>query len=359
MSARANASPMVLKFGGSTFEPIENLLAVAEYVSDFARLGRQLILCVSAPAGVTEQQCQYVERLSGRVRSRGIDSMSTLSDLIGAHVMSHALDQLGVSHEVLAGNRIGVYTDGTVGAAEIVEMRPAVIARALERQDVLIIPGGQASRINDPHALAWFGKNSSDFSAVLLASLAGATECQIHSDVSHVYSADPNRISGSVPISSLDYSSLRLIARLGAKVIHPRAVELAQLHGIEIFTALNRPPFTLGTRVADIEDTADEFVVTNERTVKLRFASSRHFSRAVQSLRQHNVDVLDASLVPELDTLEVLIANAYVDPSASLPDDIDVEDVQWGTWEHCVRGQQVLGSRILEDSELIAVVETA
>ena len=59
--------------------------------------------------------------------------------------------------------------------------------------------------------------------------------CEIFTDVDGVYSCDPRIVPNARKLSAVSYNEMLELALLGAKVLHPRSVEVGKTHGVEIY----------------------------------------------------------------------------------------------------------------------------
>jgi aspartate kinase len=78
------------------------------------------------------------------------------------------------------------------------------------------------------------GRGGSDTTAVALAAALGADVCDIYTDVSGVYTADPNLVPTARLLKEVAYEEMLEMARVGAQVLHPRAVELERNHRLKV-----------------------------------------------------------------------------------------------------------------------------
>lgn len=238
----------VTKFGGSTFKAADGYAAVAEHLLSLATPDAPVVSVVSAASGETERLRQMLHEVSGAPSDQNVAGLLTLADTVSAQLLRAAVERLGGRVAVLAGHENGIATDATWMWARIRHHDPEPLSRALAAHDVVVLPGGQAS--DGMGRATWLGKNSSDLSAV--ASSVGAPTCDIYSDVDAVYTADPALVPDAVAIPELSYGMSMALAARGARVLHRRAVALAQQHDIVIRCRLNRPPFSSGTRICEV-----------------------------------------------------------------------------------------------------------
>ena len=93
------------------------------------------------------------------------------------------------------------------------------------------------------------GRNGSDHSAAIFASLLSASELTIWTDVDGVMSADPNRVPEAQVIDRLTYSEAMELAYFGAKVIHPQTLGPAVEKDIPVTIRNSKNPSHPGSRI--------------------------------------------------------------------------------------------------------------
>ncbi|MGW0393008.1 amino acid kinase family protein [Streptomyces sp. NPDC003042] len=298
----------VLKFGGSTFRTPDDYTAVAEVLNQRRRrTGRPLAVVVSAMPGETERLRERLVAAQPHPPEETVAGLLTLADTISAHLLAAALHHGGADATVLVGHQLGFTTTGSPMWAQLTAIDPAPLQKALNSHDIVVVPGGQA--VDTAGRPSWLGKNSSDLSAVAVAVALGAATCEIHSDVDGVYSCDPHLVPGSALLTALTHARAAEFSRYGAKVLHRRAVSLAEEHGIRISCRSNRPPFTEGT-VIGTDSAPTAMVVLNRMSRALLYDSHDQARAAADALTAGGVEVFTA------DTDEgpcVVISGGYVD----------------------------------------------
>jgi aspartate kinase len=132
----------------------------------------------------------------------------------------------------LTGWQAGVMTDGAHGRAQLGEVRPQRILEALDDGNIVFVTGFQGVSPNGD--VTTLGRGGSDASAVVLAHALGADHCEIYTDVPGVFTADPRVVPDARRLVDLSHEEMLLLAAAGAKVVQPRAAELALAHGVDI-----------------------------------------------------------------------------------------------------------------------------
>src|SRR5207248_3576554 len=119
--------------------------------------------------------------------------------------------------------------------ARITDIRPDRITSELNHGKVVIVTGFQG--VTDEQDITTLGRGGSDTTAVALACALGAERCDIYTDVDGIYTADPRVVPGARKLDEIGYEEMLELAQLGARVMHPRAVELGELYGMPIQVA--------------------------------------------------------------------------------------------------------------------------
>ena len=146
--------------------------------------------------------------------------------------MVAALGNKGISSCVLTGQQAGFVTDGCYGEAEVVDCRPEKVYDSLAKGKVPVITGFQG--MNNSGELNTLGRGGSDITAVILGAALKAERVEIYTDVSGIMTADPVILKEARVIEQITYGEVCQLAYEGAKVIHPRAVEVAMRNNIAV-----------------------------------------------------------------------------------------------------------------------------
>ncbi|MEU9014100.1 aspartate kinase [Streptomyces sp. NPDC048479] len=302
--------PAVLKFGGSSFAAPAAYEELAHALS--ARIdaeARPLAVVVSAMPGETERLRERLHEVDPHPSDDRVAGLLTLADTISAQLLTAALHRLGRPATVLAGHEAGFTTDETFMWARLRHIDPKPLKHALTAHQVVVVPGGQA--VDGRGRPTWLGKNSSDLSAVAVAVALGAEHCEIHSDVAGIHSCDPNKVTGTRLLDHVSYDDAAAMSRLGAKVLHRRAVRLAERNGVTIICRHNKQPFLPGT-VIGTGGGPTGVVVLNLRSLVLRYPDHRSADRAHRAFRSDGVDTVRLD-----DSPAVALIGGYVDQQES------------------------------------------
>jgi aspartate kinase len=220
----------VAKFGGTSVKSIARIRHVAEIVKNIPSQKR--VIVVSAMGDTTDHLLSLAQQCSEFPDQRELDVLMSTGEQVSIALLSLTLRAMGIKARSYTGAQIRLLTDDQHTAARILEIDREFLASALQENDVVIVAGFQG--INTAGDITTLGRGGSDTSAVALAVACEAPVCEIYTDVDGICSADPNVVQEASSLSQLTYIEVLELARNGAQVIHPRAVELAQQYGVAI-----------------------------------------------------------------------------------------------------------------------------
>jgi len=223
---------VVQKYGGSSVATVERIRAVALRVAEAARAGDGVVVVVSARGKMTDELLGLAAQLTARPAGRELDQLLATGEAQSMALLALALDGLGVRARSLSGGQAGIRTAGRWGRARIARITTGRLRAVLAAGEVVIVAGFQG--VNGRREVQTLGRGGSDTTAVALAAALGAGRCDIFTDVDGVYTADPRLVPDAIWLGRLGYAAMAELAWHGAKVLHPRAIELGALYGIEI-----------------------------------------------------------------------------------------------------------------------------
>ncbi len=223
---------IVQKFGGTTVGDPEKIKLVAKEISDLTDLGYSIVAVVSAMGDQTDDLINLARSVTENPDSRELDMLVSVGERISISLLSMALKNLGKDAISFTGSQAGIITDCNHCDARILRITPGRIYESLESGKIAIIAGFQG--VSEKKEITTLGRGGSDTSAVALACVLGARFCDIFTDVDGVFCADPRLIKGTKLISQIGYEEMMEMAYLGAKVMHPRAVEIASRYGLVV-----------------------------------------------------------------------------------------------------------------------------
>ncbi|MDQ3863923.1 MAG: aspartate kinase [Actinomycetota bacterium] len=238
---------IVQKYGGSSVATAEHIKAVAERVKSVHDSGFGVVVTVSAMGKQTDRMLRLAGEVSRDPSPREIDQLLSTGELQSVALLAMALHDRGVAATSLTGVQAGMKTTGRYGSGVISGIQPDRLRGLLEEGQVAIVAGFQG--VNALGDIMTLGRGGSDTTAVALAAALGAERCEIFTDVDGVYTADPRIVAGARRIPVILSSEMAEMSWRGAKVMHPRAVELGALYAVEIHvkSAFSEGPGTIIT----------------------------------------------------------------------------------------------------------------
>ena len=236
---------IVQKYGGTSLEDGEKILAAARRVARLAQQGAQMIVVVSAQGQTTDELIAAASAVNSRGSLREMDAYMAAGEQQSAGLMAMAIGSLGVPAVSLTGWQAGIVTDGNHGNARILGLRGNRIEDELAKGKIVVVAGFQGICPNED--ITTLGRGGSDTTAVALAAFLKADVCQIFTDVDGIYDRDPRRDPGATRFGRISYERMLRLIENGAQVLHGPCVELAREYGltIEVLSAFTGAPGTL------------------------------------------------------------------------------------------------------------------
>jgi aspartate kinase len=231
----------------------EHIKAVAERIGRARQAGLDLVVVASAMGKTTDRLLGLAGEVSRDPSPREIDQLLATGEEQSVALLAMALHDRGVPAVSLTGPQAGMTVTGRYGSGLISEIRPERIHKFLEEGQVVIVAGFQG--MNSLGDVMTLGRGGSDTTAVALAAALDAERCEIYTDVDGVYTADPMLVKGARRIPVISPEEMAEMSWRGAKVMHPRAVELGALYGVEIHvrSSFKEGPGTVITGGKDLE----------------------------------------------------------------------------------------------------------
>ncbi|MBV8196095.1 MAG: aspartate kinase [Candidatus Dormibacteraeota bacterium] len=245
---------IVQKFGGTSVATPSKLRRVARLVRDEVRRGLQPVVVVSAMGDTTDELIALAHSITTDPPSREMDMLLSSGEIITAPLLAMALCAAGTPAVSLTGLQAGIRTSRAHRAARITDIVPQRILDELERGHVVVVAGFQGA--TEDMDITTLGRGGSDTTAVALAVAVGAEGCDVFTDVAGVFTADPRLVPEARLIPEIAYEEMLELAAAGARVLHPRAVEIGEAYSIEIrvLSAFEDQPGTLIRRHPSMEE---------------------------------------------------------------------------------------------------------
>jgi len=222
----------VQKYGGTSVADIERISKVADRVQKAYDKGDQVVVVLSAMAGVTDKLIALARQASESPDKGELDVLLATGEQTTAALLSILLKSRGYKAKSFLGFQAGIHTDKASGKARIMDIDCNKIQLALDNGNIAVMAGFQG--IDGNGDITTLGRGGSDTSAVAIASSLKADVCEIFTDVDGVYTTDPRICSAARKISRISYDEMLEMAILGAKVLQIRSVEFAKKFNVPV-----------------------------------------------------------------------------------------------------------------------------
>ena len=222
----------VQKFGGTSVADIERISKVADRVQKAYENGDQMVVVLSAMAGVTNNLISLAEQASKTPDKRELDVLLATGEQTTAALMAMMLKSRGFQAKSFLGFQAGIHTDHMSGKARIREIDSHNLREALDEGNIVVVAGFQGA--DDHGDITTLGRGGSDTSAVAIAASLKADVCEIFTDVDGVYTTDPRICPKAQKINKISYDEMLEMAILGAKVLQIRSVEFAKKYNVPV-----------------------------------------------------------------------------------------------------------------------------
>lgn len=242
---------LVQKFGGTSVATPERREMAARKILAAAAEGFAPVVVISAigrsgDSYATDTLIELAGR-SGKAAPRELDLLMSCGEVISCVVMAGVLGEHGLDPVVLTGAQAGIHTDSGYGDATILDVDGRRLLELLAEGHVPVVAGFQG--VDAKGNITTLGRGGSDLTAAILGEALKAEAVEIYTDVEGIMTADPRIVPEARIMDTINYNEVFQMAEYGAKVIHPRAVEVAMRSHIPMYikSALTDHPGTLIT----------------------------------------------------------------------------------------------------------------
>ncbi|MEL6578121.1 MAG: aspartate kinase [Cyanobacteria bacterium J06621_12] len=225
---------VVQKYGGTSVGSVERIQAVAQRISQAVQQGDSLVIVVSAMGKTTDTLVKLANDISSNPCSREMDMLLSTGEQVTIALLTMALQELGRAAISLTGAQVGIVTEAEHSRARILQICTDRLERHLNKGEVVVVAGFQGVSNSEDLEITTLGRGGSDTSAVALAASLKADRCEIYTDVPGILTTDPRLVPSAQLMSEITADEMLELASLGAKVLHPRAVEIARNYGMPL-----------------------------------------------------------------------------------------------------------------------------
>ncbi|MBD2251627.1 aspartate kinase [Nostoc parmelioides] len=225
---------IVQKFGGSSVGSVERIQAVAQRVYKTVKAGNSLVVVVSAMGKTTDGLVKLANEISRNPNRREMDMLLSTGEQVTIALLSMALQELGQPAISMTGAQVGIVTEAEHTRARILHIETERVEGHIKEGKVVVVAGFQGISSNGSLEITTLGRGGSDTSAVALAAALQADFCEIYTDVPGILTTDPRIVPEAQLMGEITCNEMLELASLGAKVLHPRAVEIARNYGMPL-----------------------------------------------------------------------------------------------------------------------------
>jgi aspartate kinase len=261
---------IVQKYGGTSVADPDRINAVADNVAFTKKRGNDVIVVVSAMGKATDNLIALADSVSRTQPGREMDMLLTTGERVTAALMTMALIDRGIDAISFTGSQVGIITDTAHRKAKIIEVKGDRVRQSLSDGKVCVIAGFQG--VSTDKEVTTMGRGASDLTASALAQAMNADACEIYTDVTGVFTADPRIVPQARKLAKVHFDEMLEMAGAGSKVLALRSVEFARNHDVPLHvrSAFTWEPGTWVTNEeASVEDPIISGVVTDMSEAKV------------------------------------------------------------------------------------------
>jgi len=225
---------VVQKYGGTSVGTVERVQAVAQRVKQTVDAGNSVVVVVSAMGKTTDGLVKLATEISTNPSRREMDMLLSTGEQVTIALLSMALQEIGQSALSMTGAQVGIVTEAEHTRARILRIEPDRLRSHLAEGKVVVVAGFQGISSANELEITTLGRGGSDTSAVALAAALQADYCEIYTDVPGILTTDPRLVPDAQLLAEITSDEMLELASLGAKVLHPRAVEIARNFGVPL-----------------------------------------------------------------------------------------------------------------------------
>ncbi|MDJ0580179.1 aspartate kinase [Crocosphaera sp.] len=225
---------IVQKYGGTSVGSVERIQTVAQRIHRTVQQGNTVVVVVSAMGKTTDTLVNLAQEITANPSRREMDMLLSTGEQVTIALMTMALQEIGQPAISLTGAQVGIVTEAEHSRARILSIKPDRIKGHLDQAQVVVVAGFQGISSRENLEITTLGRGGSDTSAVALAASLNASFCEIYTDVPGILTTDPRLVPSARLMAEITCDEMLELASLGAKVLHPRAVEIARNYGVPL-----------------------------------------------------------------------------------------------------------------------------
>lgn len=289
---------VVQKFGGTSVSSEDNRKLVIKKIKSAIKGGYKPVVVVSAMGRkgspyATDTLLSLINEEFKGSNPRALDLLLSCGETLSTVVMCNDLLKEGIEAVPLMGGEAGIKTDNNFNNASILNVDPKNILKVLDDGKIPVVAGFQG--ISEEGSITTIGRGGSDVTGAILGAALKAKEVQIYTDVDGIMTADPRIVSQASLIESISYDEVFQFAEQGAKVIHPRAVEISRRYNIPLVIK-NTLSDCAGTAISSYGEDNSRIVIgithmSNRIQIRINGGSNEHGNNIFHILAKENISI--------------------------------------------------------------------
>ncbi|KKY02576.1 aspartate kinase [Paraclostridium benzoelyticum] len=338
---------VVQKFGGTSVESYEKMQQVCNIIKNYKEKGLDLVVVVSAMGRkgapyATDTLINLCKNVNENSSKRELDLIMSCGEIISGTILTNMLKGNGIDAVFLTGSQAGIYTDGKFSDSRILDIKPERIYKELDEGKVVIVAGFQGT--TESGEVTTLGRGGSDTSAVAIGKALECETVEIYTDVDGIMTADPRVEPEAKVLDYINYEEVFQMADKGAKVIHPRAVEIAKSGSIALNIKNTLNPSHPGTRISGM---SPKFEV-NKEAKSLHTMTAVAHKNGIAQIKVKSKEDIFTEIMNEIESNEISLdmINFFVEEKAFvidheklkiLKDILNNHDLEYTVKENCAK----------------------
>lgn len=264
-------SLIVQKYGGTSVANAERVKHVAKLIVKARGRYDNVVVVVSAMGKTTDNLIKMAAEVTDSPSTREMDMLLSTGERISIALLTMAIHSLGYEAISFTGSQVEIITDTSHTKARILKIGAKRVREELKKGKIVVIAGFQGVSTNKD--VTTLGRGASDTSAIAIAAALGADKCEVYTDVEGVFTSDPRVIPEAKKINNITYEEMLEMASLGAKVMAPRSMQIAQRFKVPLHirsSFINKPgTVVLSKESGKMEEALVRSVILNENEAKI------------------------------------------------------------------------------------------
>lgn len=338
---------VVQKFGGTSVESYEKMQQVCNIIKNYKEKGLDVVVVVSAMGRkgapyATDTLINLCKNVNENSSKRELDLIMSCGEIISGTILTNMLKGNGIDAVFLTGSQAGIYTDGKFSDSRILDIKPERIYKELDEGKVVIVAGFQGT--TESGEVTTLGRGGSDTSAVAIGKALECETVEIYTDVDGIMTADPRVEPEAKVLDYINYEEVFQMADKGAKVIHPRAVEIAKSGSIALNIKNTLNPSHPGTRISGM---SPKFEV-NKEAKSLHTMTAVAHKNGIAQIKVKSKEDIFTEIMNEIESNEISLdmINFFVEEKAFvidheklkiLKDILNNHDLEYTVKENCAK----------------------